>query len=72
MEMPDHLKTEYNQLQSLLQGSLPIHINLKDARSWGNTGIYTVKAGYNAIKNDNRKESIWTNVWNIDGLPKIK
>ena len=33
LEMPDHLKMDYNQLQSLLQGSLPIHINLKDSRS---------------------------------------
>ena len=55
LETPDHLKMDFNQLQSLLQGSLPIHINLKDARSWGNTGISTVKAGYNAIQNNNRK-----------------
>ena len=32
---------------------------------------YTTKAGYNAIKNDSIKESIWKNVWNSDGLPKI-
>ena len=44
LEMPDHLKTDYNHLQLLLQGYLPIHNNLKDARSWGNTRIYTVKA----------------------------
>ena len=69
--MPDHLKTDYNHLQSLLQGYLSIHNNLKDAKSWGNAGIYTVKAGYNEIKNDSRKESIWKNVWNRDGLPEI-
>ena len=50
LEMPDHLKTDYNHIQSLLQGYMPIHNNLKDAKSWGNAGIYTVKVGYNAIK----------------------
>ena len=37
----------------------------------GNSGIYTVKYGHNAIQNNSRKEGIWKNVWNDDGLPKI-
>ena len=46
LEVPEHLKLDFNALCSVLQGSAPIHNQLLDSRGWGKSGIYTVKEGY--------------------------
>ena len=43
LDMPKHLRLDFNALSSILQGSTPIDSQLLDNRGWGKSGIYTVK-----------------------------
>ena len=49
------LKKNYSLLQTLLRGSLTFHTILSNYRSWENFGVYTVKAGYNTVHNNDSK-----------------
>jgi hypothetical protein len=70
---PTNLQEAAKQLQNLLKGCAPIHINSKDKRGWGN-GNYTVKQGYAQLLSQTNclpKDKIWKAIWTNDSPPKV-
>ena len=55
LETPENITMEYLALQTTLQGSAPIHLNISDSTWWGKSGMYSVKAIYSIIHKNNKK-----------------
>jgi hypothetical protein len=72
-EVPPFLLNESHQFLLIVIGCYPIHINQDDSRGWGEAR-YFVRMGYKNILHDKdllEKSTIWKEIWNPDGLPKI-
>ena len=70
---PSHLRQDYDVLSSFLHGIAPLNSRAKDLRGWGKTVTYTVKEGYQTLKNNGprHQQRIWEKIWSSDSIPKI-
>ena len=72
--MPARFSHQQALLVDLLDDAAPVCRSKKDSWGWGQSGVYTTAAGYNAlqdIRNGSQTKEFWKNVWEPLSLPKV-